>query len=831
MVIRPPFWLIPALLLLASPASQAFDIDLDWMRLTGTAQLDAPEYPDSASSGSVLLAVENGDPVPHRTLLSGHQGLYYLNLYRDADYRERSHKLGPLPLFSAQEFNSCRGEYDQPDISSWAGEFAVARGLLLLGYSVYCPGPQQGKRWQDDRFLLVDGRTPGTPLLALGRASRSDHIALQPLQPMPAGLGEDWLQHLNGSAGARHYSLPGEPTHFSLAAPAAAAEPAPDSNDPVLAELRRLHAAAFARKGEAQSLAPLREFLMQHDYRQIGSQARDTPRLLNDIAFWLDAAGDPEAARPLLLEVIRREPERIAVQLNLADIDWKLHLAHPEYSVYAARAQERYRLYCGRRLALGLSVPERVLQRLDLAQASEQACRPHWPLLDAIAADDPALVERLLGQGIPGQVIGDDGRSALSLALSKPNFAIAERLIAAGARLDGLYRGRTQLGEALAQDLREDPQLALAPRLRFLVEAGAPLEEPELNDEHLLLQHAGNPRELAIFSELLRHPQDVDRRDKDGENALAQAISAGNFQAVDMLLAAGAAVNQLYDGRLHCEGRDTVYSPLQLLAQNLLTGHYDTAEYRRASLQSFANLLAMGADRELGQRCSLSGESMLLARLALVGRADLITLLDDFGAARQPLDYQVSASALQALRQARQDARQQEQVWQALLAVLRRGAPLNPPQQPGTRPAEPELLAAQQTWLSAERYAQLLGHGADPWAADAQGRSPLARLVEAGQEDHLQAVVQALQTRPQYASACARPLLDIADSLTRSGRSASPATRTLVAQMLASDCDPLQDVAPAQRAARAERLSIGLSRLDERELIARVEARLAAPRP
>ena len=56
-----------------------------------------------------------------------------------------------------------------------------------------------------------------------------------------------------------------------------------------------------------------------------------------------------------------------------------------------------------------------------------------------------------------------------------------------------------------------------------MVEAGAPLEEPELNDEHLLLRHAGNPRELAIFSELLRHPQDVDRRDKDGENALAQA--------------------------------------------------------------------------------------------------------------------------------------------------------------------------------------------------------------------------------------------------------------------------------------------------------------------
>ena len=814
-------------LLLASAPSQAFDIDLHWMRLTKTAQLDQPEYPQSAGSGSIYLpASEGGEAVAHKSLLSEHQGLFYLNLYRDADYRERSYKLGPLPLFSASEYRQCLGESARADISNWAGEFNVARGLLLLGYSVYCPGPEQGKSWRDDRFVLLDSRAPGAPLLAVGRASSIDSIELQALQPLPEGLGADWLALLNSEGGGRHHSLPSQPTRFTLAQATSSEPAAQAARDPVLSELRRLHAEAFARKGDAQSLAPLREFLMQHDYRQIGSEARDVPRLLNDIAFWLDAADDPQAARPLLLEVLRREPERIAVQLNLADIDWKLHLGQPDYSAHPARAQERYRLYCSRRLALGLSVPERVLQRLEIDSASERACRPHWPLLDAVATDDLVLVERLLGQGIPGQVVGDDGRTALSLALRKPNFQIADRLIAAGARLDGRYASRTQLGLALQQDLGEDPRLQLAPRLRFLAEAGAPFEEPELNDRHLLLQHAGNPRELAIFAELLRHPQDVDRRDKDGENALARALSAGNFQAADMLIAAGAQVNQLYDGRLNCENMDTRYSPLQLLAQSLHVGHYDTAEYRRASLQSFASLLALGADLGQGQRCGLKGESMLLARLVLVGRADLIELLDNFGPPRSPLDYRISEGAIRELRQTRGQEQRQEQVWAALLAALKRGVPINPPSAPGSRPADPELFAAQQTWLPAERYAALLQQGADPWATNARGQSALLKLVEDGREEHLQALAQTLQGRPQYASQCARPLQDIADSLTRSGRSASPAIQALVTQMLDSDCDPLQGTEPANRSALAERLSIGLSRLDDTDLIARLEQRL-----
>lgn len=814
----PLYRLALSTLLLCSLCAHAFDIDIAWMRLSGSSVLDAPERPISATSGNLSFAEHDGDePRAYRTLLSEHQGLIYLNIYRDAEYRQRSHKFGPLPLFSATELARCNSDGRQLDIDSWAGEYRPATGLLLLGYDVNCA---HRHAWRDRRFVLLDARTPGQPLLAIGRADAADHISLTPLQPLPEKRADDWLALLAGENGARHYSLPAEPTRFSLADSSP-----PAGADDSLRALRKLHAEAFARKGDAASLAPLREFLVSHDYRQISADARDVPRLLNDIAFWLDAAGDPQAARPLLEEVLRREPERIAVQLNLADIDWTLHLQNPSYNRHRARAEERYRIYCGRRLARNMSVPERVLERLQLSAASEQACRPHWPLLDAIADDDLSLVERLIAQGVPGQVVGDDGLSALILALRKPNLAIADRLIAAGASLEGRYNGRTQLGHALGMDLKEDPQLSLATRLRYLAEAGAPFEEPELNDQTLLADNASNPRYLPILAELLRHRQDVDRRDKNGNNALERALSGGNLMAVDMLIATGAQLNQLYNGRLHCENMSAEYSPLQLLANTLAgTSRNEDAEYRRASLQTFTGMLSMGADTSLGQRCGLRGENVLLESLIRARRADLIAVLGAFGPPRQPLDYRVTETAMRSLKESR--PAQQDAAWETLLAVLQRGAPVNPPTAPGRTP-DPRLLAAQQTQLDADRYLALLQQGANPWLANAQGHSALPALIEARAENHLKAIVIALGGRPQYAGACAKPLLEIADSLTRSGRSASPATRELVARLLDQKaCDPLEGYPEEQHAALIERLGVGMSRLDDSDLSTRLEQRL-----
>lgn len=815
---RTLFQIALATLWFACLPAEAFDIDFSWMRLSSRVQLDAPETPISASSGSLIFAeTEDSEPRPHKTLLSAHQQLFYLYIYRDADYRERAYKFGPLPLFESSELQQCMRDGRRFDADNWAGEFSPSAGLLLLGYSVSCT---DYRHWQDDRFILLDTRAPGTPLLAIGRPASAEQIILTPLQPMAEGYGEQWLKLLNGASGARHYSLPSAPTFFALDQAIRS-----EDGEQALRELRRLHSDAFAHKGNSATLEPLRDFLAKHDYRQIGVDARDVPRLLNDIAFWLDAAGDPQAARPLLEEVLQREPDRIAVQLNLADIDWQLYQQQPDVGLHVARAQERYRVYCGLRLTRQLSVPQRVLERLQLSEASEQACRPHWPLLNAVKADDLSLVGRLLDQGVSGHVVGDDGQTALVLALHKPNLEIAQRLLAGGARLTGLYPYRTQLAQALMLDMQEDPELARPIRLRFLAAAGAPFEEPELNDQTLLMQHTGNPRDLRILEELLRHRQDIDRRNKDGNNALQRALTDGNFRAADMLLDAGAQPNQLFEGRLNCEHRDTSYSPVQLLANALLSEQSHDTETRRASLATFTKLLKSGADLTLGQRCGLRGESVLLESLVRARRADMITLLDNTGAPRQPIDYKVTEAAIRNLREVR--IRQDDSAWETILAVLQRGAPINPPtaMQQGARP---ELFAALQYQLPAARYLELLRQGANPWAVDGHGHTVVPALITSRKEDHLRALKIALNQHPEHAAVCAEPLLEMADTLNQRAQGTSTATRALAASLLSSPrCDPLNNVEESQRATIAERLLRGMRLLNDAAVLNALKKRLA----
>lgn|GEM_PF-246133 len=815
---RTPFQIALATLWLTCMPAEAHSIDIGWIRLSSRVQLDAPETPVSASSGSLVFAeTEDTEPRPHKTLLSADQQLLYLNIYRDADYRERAYKFGPLPLYERSELQHCMRDGRRFDADNWAGEFSPSTGLLLLGYSVSCA---DYRHWQDDRFILLDTRTPGTPLLAIGRPANAEQISLAPLQPMPEGHGEQWLKLLNGDSGARHYSLPSAPTYFTLVQSTHS-----EDGEQALRELRRLHSNAFAHKGDSDTLEPLRDFLTKHDYRQLGVGVRDVPRLLNDIAFWLDAAGNPEAARPLLEEVLQREPDRIAAYLNLADIDWQLYQLQPDLGLYEARAQERYRIYCGLRLTRQLSVPQRVLERLQLSEASEQACRPHWPLLNAVRADDLPLVERLLDQGVSGHVVGDDGKSALVLALHKPNLKIAQRLLAGGARLTGLYPYRTQLAQALMLDLKEDPALAHPTRFRFLAAAGAPFEEPELNDQTLLLQYAGNPRDLRILEELLRHRQNVDHRNKDGNNALQRALSAGNFRAADMLLDAGANLNQLFDGRLHCKNINTAYSPIQLLANAVQSERSHDDDTRRVSYASFAKMLKAGADLTLGQRCGLRGEDVLLEFLIRARRGDLIALLDSTDTPRQPINYQVTEAAIRNLRETR--AMQDDSAWETMLAVLQRGAPINP-KIDMQQHAQPELSAALQYQLSADRYFELLRQGADPWAADEHGQTVVPALIEARKEDHLRALEAVLNQYPDHATACAKPLLEIADKLNQSDQNPSTATHAIVASLLSSPkCNPLDNVGELQHTAIVEHLLRGVEKLNDAAVLAALKQRLA----
>ncbi|MNZ60928.1 Ankyrin repeats (3 copies) [compost metagenome] len=612
--------------------AQAFDIDLDWMRLTNSIVLDAPERVTAAMGGRIMLEEKDGEPeAPFYIAVSDYDGLFYLNVYRDSRYRQRVYKIGPLPFFTRKEFAACNGGRNYSDASDWVREFPSGVDLAGIVVEFRCanmPG------WQSARYVLIDKQHAGEPLLAVGRSEKPEVIQLQSLRPLPEGHAERWVKLLNENPQLPYYikSLNGGGGRFELAMPARKPQESP------VDQLRRLHAEAFRSKGDAASLEPLKDFLVTHDYRQIGLDQRDIPRLLNDIAYWLAELGELAKARPLLVEVLRREPQRMPARLNLADLEWRLHQAEPSVTLHLTRARERYREYCSMRLARGFQVPERVGQRLQLATLSMETCRSHWPLIDAVEAGDESQVRALLDQGVPGEVVGDDGYSALLLALKKPDLAMAELLIARGAHLRGLYRYQTIASHALYLDLADDPELKSPARLRFILNAGASVAEIDIRGETLLMYHSRRKADRHIVTELLRYPQNLELTDREGRSALELAISWGNFQVIDQLVSKGANPNLLYDGRLYCENRHSQYNAVQYLAYIISPWKVDAPEYQHESRQSFATLLAHVADLSQGQRCNRQGHGLLVEFLIRAQRADLLALLRDARTPMQDLD-------------------------------------------------------------------------------------------------------------------------------------------------------------------------------------------------
>ena len=618
--------LLLACTLSSAPAS-AFD--LEWI-LESMYVVDPPEEL-IATSPYIPLGEARYKPV-----YSEVNGLLYLGLYTGRALHQRAYKLGPLPLLS-------RGEYDRSCgiRHRWLDVQALGNQLHLVTFKIDCRGATFS------RYLVLDGSTGGEPWLAVGHMA-DDQVLLQPLRPLPAERREVWQRWI--TAYGERNRLP-EWTSINLM-------PSPPPEDAVEA-LRRLHAEAFRNQGTPQSLMPLRELLLRHDYRQLGLHEADAPRLLNDTAFWLSEAGLLAEARPLLLEVLRRDPQRTPAYLNLADLDWRLHKQQPYDARHPARAREYYRMYCSLRLAGGQSVPRRVLESLQLPKASASECQPHWPLLDAVRAGDLTKVRTLLQAGIPGQVVGDDGYSALLLALQTPKLDIAELLISHGARLHGLH-GHQLAEHALQRDLKDN---APWPRLRFLALYGTVLDTPDTEGVTLLMKLAADRSARDAFDEVLKLTQDLDRQTGDGMTALHRASKAENFPAVNALLAAGADPNIEFNDRLYCRTGAAHYTAIQLFARSL-SSDADV----NASRESFRQLLKHGSQLAAGQRCAFNGHDALLESLILAQRADLMRLLAEHAVLPTPAPalLDIARDQQQRARSAEQHERAQE-VMNALL--------------------------------------------------------------------------------------------------------------------------------------------------------------------
>lgn len=611
------------LMLAVAPAAQAFDLDLakiKWWQVSRGIVLDEPE---TATLQIKPFPLPGLAQLPVRIVLSQYRGLFYLNAYQDAQYQQRIYKSPPLPLFSPEELRACVSPDDPIQVSdNWPPSNQLEVGLSLTPLSFDCVSPD----WQlSQRYLLIDQRYPQQPMLAISHRRDLTQMDFTPLQPIGAEIEQQWLYALQRfPQWFRPFSSGTGPITFNAYSPPATA-------DDVWAQFRELHEQLRKAKDKAPGIRQVEGFFSAHDFRTIALDRSEYPGLLNDIAYWTSEAGQLKTARPWLLEVLRREPGRMPTYLNLADLDWAQFEQRPLDNIHQGRAIERYRLYCGMRLQRQLSVPPRVLQRLGLQSANPQACQGFWPLVAAVDAGDAAEVRRLLASGVSGEVMADDGRSALLHALDAPNLEIARLLLAHGAHTSGQYNWSTLALLAMERDLKDSPDLNQGGRLKFLLEAGVAIDEQNSRGYTPLLQLAEQQRNLEGFTWLLQHPQNLELRTvNDNETALYRAFWGNNYTAMRQLIEAGANLNLNY-GRGTCSNH-------QPGGQNLLTFVADKTSAddksptvsQQETLDMFTLLLEKGADPNAGQRCEKNGRTLLLDILARKKREDMLQVLQRF---------------------------------------------------------------------------------------------------------------------------------------------------------------------------------------------------------
>ena len=612
-------------LLAGAPAAQAFDLDLGAIKWSGMARYFVIDYPETATLQLKPFPVPGRERVPARIVLSQYRGLFYLNAYQDLKYQQRVYKSPPMALFSPEELRACAApEYPVPVADNWPTSNTLDTGITLTSLDFKCQEPSD---WQlSRRYLLIDQRDPQRPLLAISHRRDLTQMEFTPLQPISEETGQQWLQALETfPPWFRPFTQGSGPIIVNAFVPAPASNP-----DSIWKAFRALHEQLRTAKDKQPGIHRVEDFFVTHDFRSIATERREYAGLLNDIAYWTSEAGHLRTARPWLKEVLRRDPGRMPTYLNLADLDWAIYQQRTQDNIHQGRAIEGYRVYCGLRLKRQMSIPPRVLQRLGLNAANPRDCQAFWPLVDAVDAGDLAEVQRLLASGISGEVMADDGRSALLHALDAPRLDIARLLLEHGAHTSGLYNWTTLATLAMRRDLGDSPDLSQGGRLKFLIDAGVAVDEPDSQGQTPLMQMAENKRSLQGFTWLLQHPQNLDRRrTDDGETALYRAFSGNNYEAVRQLIAAGANLNLNY-GRGTCYNQPVGESLLTLVADK--TSADDKAPYvsQRDTLELFTLLLEKGADPNVGQHCEKKGYALLLEAIARKKREDMLKVLQRY---------------------------------------------------------------------------------------------------------------------------------------------------------------------------------------------------------
>ncbi len=345
------------------------------------------------------------------------------------------------------------------------------------------------------------------------------------------------------------------PQHFSVRM-----EPAPN---PISVSVSVAEARAILRDKSGTPIdarEKLYSALQQNDWRTAGLSIED----LNDLGYIFQQAGDSaegtrgcgdlQDALLVLQEVIRRDPKRPVVYLNLADTYTSMNADNcsmPQ-SVRLLWAKDYYRQYCS---MMGVSkVPaytaRRIARELDVARLDKESCTPQYAPLEAVLRRDlNGLEESLSDRSTNPSTIGPEGLTALYLSLKMKLPEFTRTLLEHGASPD-LAGSSASL----------EPPLSLAlwdydvETVRLLAQKGARADVSRSSKDYIdaplhiaamLPADDANQqaKKTAMLSAILTTKPNLEVPDVDGETPLMRAVYSEDPEAVNLLLSAGAYVN------------------------------------------------------------------------------------------------------------------------------------------------------------------------------------------------------------------------------------------------------------------------------------------------
>jgi ankyrin repeat protein len=359
------------------------------------------------------------------------------------------------------------------------------------------------------------------------------------------------------------------------------------------------------------------------------------------------------------------------------------------------------------------------LSRLGLG-LGEPGTTGETPLTTAVRGGDAVMVDYLLSKPGGLQTLnhrGGDGQTALAVAIEGNHYALAEKLIEAGAVME---KGRSWIAGAVGNDDRELFQFlvrqgvavgekganGLTPLVLAveeekndwvvrLLEAGAEVDQAGASGEPLLLEAARRGR-WDLATTLIEHGARVDGKNQAGETALMLAVEKGDREGMALLLGAGAktdvpdARGQSVVDRLLAGGDVGLVEFFAAEKGGGITQDWMVRVFESGQVELLEGLLKKGGEVEAGR----AGGGRLLKRAVLGKDRKMVELLLAFDADPKGEVWDALASG-------------DQQILEQLLVA---GADANEPLALGV--GSPLSLALRQRrYASAET---LLRHGADP---------------------------------------------------------------------------------------------------------------------